>query len=96
MMGQVTTMVSPPLAKFKIDRDTKLSGAAQEKLRKIQTDRHNAFVGSDRKLGTCILYLLKLGLKPGASPFRQRQYQMSPLVREEESKQIKDFVAQGV
>ena len=85
-----------PTSNVKINEDTVLSAEAQKKLKEILIERRHAFVGEDGKLGSCTLYELKLQLKPGATPFRKRQYHMSPLLREEASKQIKDFLSQGV
>ena len=81
---------------IKIPSDTKLSTAGQLKLRQILEDKQKAFVGKDGKIGTCTIFQLKLQLKPDATPFRKKQYRMSPHVRAEADAQIKDFLAQGI
>ena len=81
---------------IKIPADTILSPAGQLKLRQILQDKHKAFVGTDGKIGTCSIFQLKLQLKPGAKPFRKKQYRMSPHVRAIADEQIKDFLAQGI
>ena len=81
---------------IKIPSETILSPAGQQKLRHILQDKHKAFVGVDGKIGTCSIFQLKLQLKPDATPFRKKQYRMSPHVRAIADEQIKDFLAQGI